>query len=119
MPTGGATFGVITARSTSRSSWSVCSPGATEDASFHDEAFPDSPSNLDPDFLRGVWKMRAETSSVLLFWTLCKHVLQHALFQLDRQHAGMSMTVVQCMPPAQDGTIKSRREVFGRGTPPC
>src|SRR5260221_5218837 len=76
-----------------------------EDASFHDEAFPDSPSNLDPDFLRGVWKMRAETSSVLLFWTLCKHVLQHALLQLDRQHAGMSMTVVQCMPPAQDGTI--------------
>lgn len=89
-----------------------------EDASFHDEAFPDSPSNLDPDFLRGVWKMRAETSSVLLFWTLCKHVLQHALLQLDRQHAGMSMTVVQCMPPAQDGTIKSLREVFGRGTPP-
>src|SRR5260370_195511 len=89
-----------------------------EDASFHDEAFPDSPSNLDPDFLRGVWKMRAETSSVLLFWTLCKHVLQHALFQLDRQHAGMSMTLVQCMPPAPDGTIKSLREVFGRGTPP-
>jgi hypothetical protein len=89
-----------------------------EDPSFRNEAFPDSPSHLDPDFLRGVWKMRAETSHVLLFWTLCKHVLQHALRQLDPQHVGMSITVVQCMPPAHDGTIKSLREVFGRGTPP-
>ncbi len=89
-----------------------------EDASFRDQAFPDSPSHLDPDFLRGVWKMRAETPPRLLFWTLCKHVLQHALRQLDLQHAGMSLMVVQCMPPADDGTIKSLREVFGRGAPP-
>ena len=89
-----------------------------EDASFHDEAPPNSPLYLDPDFLRGVWKMRADTSPVLLFWTLCKHVLQHALRQLDPQRAGVSITVVQCMPPAQDGTIRSLREVFGRGTPP-
>lgn len=89
-----------------------------EDASFSDEAFTDAPSYLDPDFLRGVWKMRAETLPGLLFWTLCKHVLQHALRQLDLQHAGMSITVVRCMPPAHGGTINSLREVFGRGTPP-
>jgi hypothetical protein len=89
-----------------------------EDPSFRDEAVADSPTYLDPDFLRGVWKMRAETQPVLLFWTLCKHVLQHALRQLDPQQAGMSISVVQCMPPAHDGRINSLREVFGRGTPP-
>src|SRR5438132_13154977 len=40
-----------------------------EDTSFLDEA-PDEPvRHLDPDFLRGVWKMRAETPPILLFWT--------------------------------------------------
>jgi hypothetical protein len=89
-----------------------------EDASFRDEAPPDVAGSLDPDFLREVWRIRAETSSMLLFWTLCKHVLQYALRQLDPEHAGMSITVVQCMPPAQDSMINSLREVFGRGTPP-
>ncbi len=89
-----------------------------EDASFQDEILPDSLGYLDPEFLRGVWKMRAETVPMLLFWTLCKHVLQHALRQLDPEHAGMSLTVVQCMPPGRDGLISSLREVFGRGTPP-
>jgi hypothetical protein len=89
-----------------------------EDASFQDETLPDSLGYLDPEFLRGVWKMRAETAPILVFWTLCKHVLQHALRQLDPEHAGMSITVVQCMPPGQDGLISSLREVFGRGTPP-
>jgi hypothetical protein len=89
-----------------------------EDPSFRDEAPLEASTYLDPDFLRGVWKMRAETSPMLLFWTLCKHVLQHALRQLDPERAGMSITVAQCMPPAQDGMISSLREVFGRGTPP-
>ncbi|HEV7235795.1 MAG TPA: hypothetical protein VGN15_06420, partial [Ktedonobacteraceae bacterium] len=78
-----------------------------EDASFQDEILPDSLGYLDPEFLRGVWKMRAETVPMLLFWTLCKHVLQHALRQLDPEHAGMSLTVVQCMPPGRDGLISS------------
>jgi hypothetical protein len=89
-----------------------------EDPSFRDEAPPEPMSHLDPNFLRGVWKMRAETTPILLFWTLCNHVLQHALRQLDPQRAGMSITVAQCMPPVQDGMIRSLREVFGRGTPP-
>jgi hypothetical protein len=89
-----------------------------EDTSFLDQTPPEPARHLDPDFLRGVWKMRAETTSLLLFWTLCNHVLQHALRQLDPERAGMSITVAQCMPPAQDGMISSLREVFGRGTPP-
>jgi len=89
-----------------------------EDAEWRDEAIADLPPFLDADFLRGVWKMRAETPVPLLFWTLCKHVMQHALRQLDPQQAGLYLMVVQCMPPGRDGMIHSLREVFGRGTPP-
>lgn len=74
---------------------------------------------LEAAFFRQVLETRATTQEMLLFWTVCRQVLQHALRRLDRESLGMAITVAVCMPPAA-GTrkIRSLREVMGLGTPP-
>jgi hypothetical protein len=77
------------------------------------------PGELEAAFFRQVLETRATTPDMLLFWTVCRQVLQHALRRLDRESIGMAITVAVCMPPgAGTKTIRSLREVMGLGTPP-
>lgn len=69
-------------------------------------------------FIYEVLNTRASTPEVLLFWAISHLILQHALRHLDPEPVGMSITVVQCMPPVHDGKIHSLRERLGLGTPP-
>jgi hypothetical protein len=86
-------------------------------------ATPDAPSSneIELSFIRQVFETRATTQEALLFWTLCRKVLQHALRLLDSESVGMAITIALCMPPTNatsDGMIRSLREVMGLGTPP-
>lgn len=83
-----------------------------------DPLINEPPDEIDYNFIRQVLEMRATTSDTLLFWTLCRKVLQQALRQLDHERIGMAITLVQCMPPSHAGKIHSLRESMGLGTPP-
>src|SRR5258708_12384815 len=83
----------------------------------------DSPSGDQPDgveyaFIRQVFETRATTPANLLFWSLSRRVIQQALRRLDPERVGMSITLVQCMPPSSDGKIHSLRDSVGLATPP-
>ncbi len=69
-------------------------------------------------FINEVLTTRASSPEALLFWAVSHLILQHALRHLDPEPVGMSITVVQCMPPVYDGKIHSLRERTGLGTPP-
>ncbi len=60
----------------------------------------------------------ATTPRVQRFWALSNFILQQALGQLDPNQLGLAVTLVQCMPPSEQGLIRSLRERVGRGTPP-
>jgi transcriptional regulator with XRE-family HTH domain len=85
---------------------------------FSESSMSDSPDQLEFPFVRQVLELRATTPDVVLFWTLCHKVFQHALRRLDPERIGMSIRVVLCMPPGSDGKIHSLRESVGQGTPP-
>jgi GAF domain len=78
-----------------------------------------SPDELESAFFRQVLVARATTEAPLLFWVVCRQVLQHALRRLDPEPLGMAITVAVCMPPAAGKRkIRSLRESMGLGTPP-
>lgn len=70
------------------------------------------------DFFSQVLSIRATVIHSLLFWQISEMVLKQALAQLDINRLGMSITLVQCMPPYQKGKIRSLRERVGKGTSP-
>jgi transcriptional regulator with XRE-family HTH domain len=70
------------------------------------------------DFFSQILSIRATVIHSLLFWQISDMVLKQALAQLDINSLGMSITLVQCMPPYQRGKIRSLRERIGRGTSP-
>jgi GAF domain len=76
------------------------------------------PQEIPYSFIREVFSTRATTPDSMRFWAISRQVLQHAIRQLDSFHTGMLITVVHCMPPGDDGIIRSLRESTGRGTPP-
>lgn len=77
------------------------------------------PDELESAFFRQVLVTRATTEAPLLFWVVCRQILQHALRRLDPEPVGMAVTVAMCMPPAAGkGPIRSLRESMGLGTPP-
>jgi hypothetical protein len=77
------------------------------------------PDELESGFFRQVLVTRATTEEVLLFWIMCRQILQHALRRLDPESVGMAITVAVCMPPAAGKrTVRSLREIMGLGTPP-
>src|SRR5262249_28718859 len=51
-------------------------------------------------------------------WVILHQILQHGLLQLAPNRLGMKITIVECMPPKDNGTIRSLREGIGSGTPP-
>jgi GAF domain len=80
----------------------------------HDEI----PEQIPTDFFSQVLNIRATVTDSMRFWQISEMVLKQALAQLDTNRLGMSITLVQCMPPYQDGKIRSLRERVGKGTSP-
>lgn len=87
----------------------LASEPAVEERSLHE-----IPYNL----IHEVLETRAHSYDHLRFWALCSQVLQHALRHLDFESAGMTLSVVRCMPPAADSYIHSLHESLGMGTAP-
>ena len=52
------------------------------------------------------------------FWSLCQLILDQALHQLDPHRVGMILSLAQCMPPSEEGKIRSLRVTTERGSPP-
>lgn len=77
-----------------------------------------SPHEIPYKLIHEVLETRAHCPDPLRFWTISNQVLQHALRHLDIESAGISLSVVRCMPPASDGHIHSLREDLGLGTAP-
>ena len=73
---------------------------------------------ISSDFFALVLNARATIIESLRFWHITDMVLKQALSQLDPNRLGMSLTLVQGMPPSQDGKIRSLRERMGKGTLP-
>jgi transcriptional regulator with XRE-family HTH domain len=73
---------------------------------------------IPPAFYSRALNAYATTPDPQRFWSISNLVLQQALGQLDPNQVGMAITLVQCMPPAKDGKVRSLRERIGRGTPP-
>lgn len=75
---------------------------------------------LPTDFYAHILNLRITTTESLRFWQISEAILAQILEQLDPNRYGMSITLVQCMPPSRthDDKIRSLREVAGKGTPP-
>lgn len=86
------------------------------------EVGEEQPGNFTEDipstFYARVLNAYATTPKTQRFWSISNLILQQALGQLDPNHVGMAITIVQCMPPSVDNKILSLRERVGRGTPP-
>ena len=81
----------------------------------------EGPSEQIPsEFYAHVLSLRTTTTEALRFWHISEAILLQVLEQLDPGLHGMSITLVQCMPPSNthDNKIRSLREVAGKGTPP-
>lgn len=66
-------------------------------------------------------RVLAERTSILKpvkFWSLCHLIFQQAMGQLDPDHLGMAITVVQCMKSRHSRVIRSLRESAAYGTLP-
>ncbi|MBV9690776.1 MAG: GAF domain-containing protein [Ktedonobacteraceae bacterium] len=74
--------------------------------------------SIEADFFAQVLNVRTTTTESLLFWRISDMVLKKALDELDRNQLGMSIKLIQCMPPSSDGRICSLRESVGKGTAP-
>ncbi len=78
----------------------------------------DNSEQIPSEFFAQVLSARTTTNESLRFWRISEAVLKQALAQLDPNHLGMAVKLVQCMPPSTDGKVRSLRERAGRGTPP-
>jgi transcriptional regulator with XRE-family HTH domain len=79
----------------------------------------DASDHIPPEFFAQVLSIRTTTTDSLRFWRISEVVLKQALVQLDPNRLGMSVKLLQCMPPAPpDNKVHSLRERTGKGTPP-
>lgn len=78
----------------------------------------DSADQISTEFFAQVLSVRTTTIDSLRFWHITDLVLRQALEQLDPNKLGMSITLAQCMPPSEDGKIRTLRERAGKGTLP-
>jgi hypothetical protein len=74
--------------------------------------------HISPHFFAEIIDVLTVTAENQRFWRVTDMVLKHALAQLDPHHLGMAVQVIQCMPPREDGKIRSIRTTTGRGTSP-
>jgi transcriptional regulator with XRE-family HTH domain len=73
---------------------------------------------IPPHFFAEVIDVLTTTAENQRFWRITDMVLRQALIQLDPYPLGMSLQVIQCMPPGEDKKIRSIRTTVGRGTSP-
>lgn len=78
----------------------------------------DSSEQISPHFFAEVIDVLTTTAENQRFWRITDMVLRQALAQLDPHRLGMAIQVIQCMPPGNDGKIRSIRTTTGRGTSP-
>ncbi len=77
-----------------------------------------SPDEIPYKLIHEVLETRAHSFDNLRFWAISNQILQHVLRHLDVESAGLSISVVHCMPPTSDDLIHSLRESLGLGTAP-
>ncbi len=87
-------------------------------AEIEEALIEDSQQAIPREFYVRVLRTRTTIPKELRFSSLCDLILQQALKQLDSQRQGMAIIIARCMPPSQEGKIRSLRESLGRGTPP-
>ncbi len=78
----------------------------------------DTSEHIPSEFFAQILSTRTTTTESLRFWRISETILKQALAQLDPNHLGMAVKLVQCMRPGVDGKVRSLRERAGRGTPP-
>ena len=83
-----------------------------------DDVIEDLSQEIPSEFYTRVLNAYATSTKEHQFWAISNLILQQALGQLDPNHVGMAINVVQCMPPTGEHKILSLRERAGRGTPP-
>lgn len=76
--------------------------------------------HISAEFFSELLSVRTTTTESLRFWRISDMVLKQFLAQLDPNPLGMSVTIVQCMPPSprHGNKIRSLRERVGKGTYP-
>jgi transcriptional regulator with XRE-family HTH domain len=92
------------------------------------QAYPELPTLLNEgtvndtvpaEFFAQVLNLRTITTEGLRFWRISECILKQALAQLDPNQLGMSVKLLQCMPPIDPhGNVRSLRERTGKGNPP-
>ncbi len=75
-------------------------------------------TQISTEFYLQILNDRATLIEIIRNRELLNKIIKQALIQLDPDHLGMAITLVQCMPPRKDGKIHSLRERMGQGTPP-
>jgi hypothetical protein len=78
----------------------------------------DTTEQIPPEFFAHILNICTTTTESLRFWRISEAVLKQALLQLDPNHLGMAVKLVQCMKPGPDHKVHSLRERAGKGTPP-
>jgi len=81
-------------------------------------AASDASKVIPSDFFARVLSERSNTQKTVRFWSLCNLIFQQAIGQLDPDHLGMAITVVQCMKSSCSPYIRSLRETAAYGTLP-
>jgi transcriptional regulator with XRE-family HTH domain len=80
----------------------------------------DTSEQIPSEFFAQLLNIRTTTTDTLRFWRISELISKQLLVQLDSNQLGMSITLVQCMPPSSehDNKICSLRERVGKGTYP-
>ena len=78
----------------------------------------DASRDIPATFIASVLAARANTHREIRYWSLCKHVIEQAIGQLDPDRLGMAITVVRCMKTDKYPYIRSLRETAAFGTTP-
>ncbi len=89
-------------------------PEFAMDASTTDEA----PLEIASAFYTEVFHMLATLPPARVPWLIRKHILQHALEQLDPHRRGVIITLAQCVPPSTEHKVRSIQVMIGAGLPP-
>ncbi|HET8911878.1 MAG TPA: hypothetical protein VFN23_10465 [Ktedonobacteraceae bacterium] len=78
----------------------------------------DNTQTISSSFYTRLLATNTSTTDILRCWVICSQILQQALIHLDPEHNGLLLTIVRCMPPSNDGKVKSLREYVALGTYP-
>jgi hypothetical protein len=78
----------------------------------------DNTQTISSSFYTRLLATNTSTTDILRCWAICSQILQQALIHLDPEHDGLLLTIVRCMPPSDDGKVKSLREYVALGTYP-